>query len=119
MATIETAPSRRVDSKWLLVAGFYISAILACFSRAAQHDNALVDYIPNFLMACTAAGWCVVDARRRGKPIVLAVQFIMLIFWSLAVPIYLIATRGWRGVGWVIVNSILLTLVGIPFALMG
>ena len=41
---------------------------------------------------------CRNDARNRHKPILPVFQFIMLFSWPIAVPIYLIWSRGWKGV---------------------
>ena len=57
-------------------------------------------------LASSAAMWVVLDARHRGKPLVSIVQLIVMVFWQIAVPIYLIATRGLSGLGWTILNLI-------------
>jgi len=67
-------------------------------------------WIVSLLMASTAAMWVVFDARYRGKPLVRIVQLIVMGLWPIAVPIYLIATRGVRGLAWTILNLVGLVL---------
>lgn len=93
------------DHRSLIVVAFYVAAALIGSTSALSH-NALVAYLGKFLLACTAAEWCLIDASYRGRPMTWSVQFLTLIFWSIAVPIYLIATRGWRGVGWVLLHGV-------------
>jgi hypothetical protein len=102
---VETSPRPASDYRSLLVIAFYLSAALIGLTSALS-QNALVEYLGTFLMACTSAEWCLIDSSRRGKPMTWSVQFLVFVFWSIAVPIYLIATRGWRGAGWLVLNSI-------------
>jgi hypothetical protein len=105
MATIDSSAISANDYRWLLIAGFYVSTFLSGIIQAASH-NALVYYLSALLMACSATGWCVADARRRGKQLLPVVQLIALLFWFVAVPVYLLASRGWRGLGWIVLNAI-------------
>ena len=105
MATIESIATAPKDYRWLLVLGFYVAAALSGFTQALS-NNALVHYLNTLLMACSATGWCVVDARRRGKPLPPAVQLIALLFWFVAAPIYLLVSRRWCGFGWALLNVV-------------
>jgi hypothetical protein len=91
------------DYRWWIVVAFYVSAALVGVTSALS-QNALVAYLGTLLMACTAAEWCLIDSSYRGKPMTWSVQFLVFVFWSLAVPLYLIVTRGWRGVGWLLLH---------------
>jgi hypothetical protein len=114
MATTEAVTNAdavvRVDSRLRLVIGLYVATALAGSTQALS-VNALVYYLSSLLLACCATGWCVVDARQRGKPMLPIVKLLCLIFWTIAVPIYLIGSRGWRGAGWLLLHSIAMTLV--------
>lgn len=44
------------------------------------------------------AGICVVDSRLRKRPIVFTAQAALFFLWPVAVPVYLIWSRGWRGI---------------------
>ena len=100
---IEEKPKPR--SYWFPLVALYVATavwgVTQCFTQ-----NAGVYYLFALFMASMAAMWVVFDARHRGKPLVSAVQFLIFIFWPIAAPIYLIATRGIRGFGWSILNFI-------------
>ena len=63
------------------------------------------------VMASCAACWAVSDARDRGKPMLHILQLFVFLFWPIAVPIYLVATRGFRGVGVTVANAVGLMLM--------
>lgn len=86
------------DIRPLLVAGLCLLAMLAGMSRATQPENSLLAFLQSLLIATFAAYWCVVDARLRGRPIVPAIHILLLCLWPIAVPVYLIVSRKWRGV---------------------
>jgi hypothetical protein len=61
--------------------------------------------VPVSLMAALG-WWAVVDARLRGNPIpLLARPWFFLFAWFL-VPAYMVWSRGWRAVGWIVLNCI-------------
>jgi hypothetical protein len=72
------------------------------------------------MMAYTATYWCVVDSRILGRPIVQSLHWIIFFTWPLAVPIYLIYSRGGRGLVLVILHTIgLIVVCNIAFHLAG
>lgn len=42
--------------------------------------------------------WCSADAARRGRPLGHAWRWMIFLFWFVAVPAYLVWSRGWKGV---------------------
>jgi hypothetical protein len=93
------------DHRWLITVGFYVAAALTGVTDALS-NNALVYYLSATLLACSAGGWCAADASRSRNPMTWAVQLLTFLFWPIAVPIYLIVSRGWRGLGWLILNAV-------------
>ncbi len=85
--------------------GLYVAQValgaMQCFSL-----NGAWYWIVSLLMASTAAMWVAFDARHRGAPLINIVQLMVMGLWPIAVPIYLIATRGVRGLGWTILNFV-------------
>ena len=98
---IEEKPKPRLY--WFPLVALYVATVAwgvtQCFTQ-----NGGVYYLFALFMASMAAMWVVFDARHRGKPLVSVVQFLVFIFWPIAVPVYLIATRGVRGFGWSLLN---------------
>lgn len=60
---------------------------------------------------------CAADAKTRKRPVVRIVQFLMLLFWPLAVPVYCVVARRWVGLLWAMLFVItLLICYGLGFA---
>ena len=97
-------PQPKSDFRWLSIAQLYIASaawgLVQVFTR-----NAGLYYLFALFMASMAAWWTVSDARRRGHPILHIVQLFVFLFWPIAVPIYLIWSRGLRGVGWTLLHA--------------
>ena len=96
-------------SGWFPLVGLYVAQVASGAMQCFYLDGAWY-WIVSLLMASTAAMWVVFDARYRGKPLVRIVQLIVMGLWPIAVPIYLIATRGVRGLAWTILNLVGLVL---------
>lgn len=95
--------SSDMEVRRLLVIGSCLLAVLAGMRHAAQVNTVLLAYLQPLLMATFAAYWCVVDARMRTRPMIPAVHVVLFCLWPLAVPIYLIVSRRWRGIGLILV----------------
>ena len=95
--------------RWVALVALYLATltwgVVQCFTQ-----NAGVYYFFALFMGSMAAMWVVFDARLREKPLVSIVQFLVFISWPIAVPIYLISTRGFRGFGWSVLNFVCLVL---------
>ena len=98
------------DFRPLLVAGLYGVAAFWGFAQAVS-ENSLIYYLVAMLLSCFATAWSAVDARRRGKPLLPVLQMITFFSWPIAVPIYLIATRKWRGLAYALLHAIGLYIV--------
>jgi len=94
-----------LDPRQLILTGFYATAFLLGVLQT-NSSNSLLHWLASVLIALFAASWCVVDARRRGKPLLSIVQLIIFVTWVIAVPVYLIATRNVRGFGYALLHAI-------------
>ena len=79
-----------------------LHAVVACLSAHRVGGGALapaailLSICPGFL-----ATWaCDADARRRGAALPHSMQYVTLMTWGIAVPTYLVETRGWSGFLW-------------------
>ena len=62
-------------------------------------------------LASVASSWAVADARSRGHAMVHSVQYLILGSWPIAVPLYLMWSRGvLRGIGWTMLHALGLTI---------
>jgi hypothetical protein len=74
-------------------------------------SNAHLAWLGSVILAALSTGWCVVDARQRGRPLLSVVQMIMFITWFVSVPMYLIVSRGWRGLAYTVIHGIGISLI--------
>ncbi len=98
-------PLPKSDFRGLLVAQLYFTQTGWGVAQVFT-DNAGLELLIGLLMASVAAGWVVMDARQRGKPILHVVQFFLVFTWGVSVPVYLVWTRGLRGIGWLLLHTI-------------
>lgn len=105
-----------VDRRGLIIATVYG---LAAFGGVVEtiSSNSLVRWLLGLLFAWAVTSWCVSDARQRGRPLISVLQMIMFLTWIVSVPIYLISTRGWRGVAYTVMHTIGLYAITMFFVL--
>ena len=56
------------------------------------------------LIASISSVWMYRDAKKKGINIVGAIQFLLFFAWMIAVPIYLVYSRGKIGVAWAVLQ---------------
>jgi hypothetical protein len=88
------------------VFGYYGLAVFWGARNAIFAEQSAADILVNLLLAFCLALWAVADAKQRQKPIPRSLQFWFLMFAYVVVPGYVIRTRGWKGVGWVLLHAI-------------
>ena len=100
-----TESQPKSDLRWLLVTQLYVASLLwGVVQVFTQHAG--LYYLFGIFMASAAAWWAVSDARSRGRPILHIVQLFLFLLWPVAVPIYLISSRGIRGLGWSLLHAV-------------
>ena len=106
--TASEAPvaTRFRHTRWFLLAYYSLFAIWGVRSAWPTVPSRLDVCVPLALYAA-ATWWVIVDARARGRAIpVLSQQWFFLVA-GLLVPVYVMRTRGWRGVGAVALHGVL------------
>jgi hypothetical protein len=69
-------------------------------------EQSLLDLLVPVCFVIALGWWTVADAEARGHPIPLLAQpWFYLCGWLLT-PAYVIWSRGWRGVGWIVLHCI-------------
>ena len=97
---------------------YYTLAILwGCYSAltANVYVSALFDLLFRVAMSVCLALWAVADARQFYKPIPRFQQQWFVLLALVLVPGYVIVTRRWRGVGWVLVHALGWMLISTAF----
>ena len=95
---------------FLLICIYFLFALWS-IRRALFESIRLVDLAMSLALSAVMVKFCAVDSRCRGKTLLLSFHWIIFFTWPISVPIYLLCTRGIKGVGWVVLNIILLVLV--------
>jgi hypothetical protein len=98
------------SSRWRhtirFLAAFYALALVMGLRNLYYGEPSLLDLLVPIAFMLALGWWAVVDARVRGHPIpLLARPWFFLFAWFL-VPAYVVWSRGWRAVGWIVLNCI-------------
>ena len=85
---------------------FYATAAVWGVRSAYYWEPSHLDWIMTPIQALTLGWWAVTDARRRGRPMVWPARLAFVVLGGILAPIYFIWTRGWRGLGWVVLHAV-------------
>ncbi|MHC5540359.1 hypothetical protein ACYOEI_19230 [Singulisphaera rosea] len=88
------------------LAVFYGLAAISGFGNIDRSSASLLDLLIPLVMGFTLGWWALTDAKNRGRPIPLSAQPWFVLLAPSLVPGYLVWTRGWRGVLWVMLHAI-------------
>ncbi len=88
------------------LAAYYASAVVWGVRSIYPHEQSALDLLVPTLLAVALGWWAIADARVRGRPMPLLAQpwFVLIAF--LLVPGYVIWTRRWKGVMWLVLHSV-------------
>ena len=64
-----------------------------------------------WMMASTVTSWCVVDSHILGRPMLRITHEMTFLIWPAAVPLYLIWSRRFRGLGITLLHAVGLTVI--------
>jgi len=106
--------SRTYTTTWCSVYYLIVAVVGICqpFIVALDSD---ASYLSKVVVAFPGAYWLIRDAKVRGMHVPHVIQPGIVSCWTLVVPIYIIRTRGWRGVGYItlhIAGTIMVGLAG-------
>ncbi|QEL19571.1 hypothetical protein [Limnoglobus roseus] len=101
-----TAPPKFRHTRWFLIA-FYALAVGLGVRSIRPSDPSAFDLVGPLLFAVCLGWWGIVDARRRRQPIPLLSRPWFFLAAGIVVPMYVVYSRGWRGVGWIVLNAAL------------
>ena len=106
--SVSGAPHRINQTGVFRLFPILVSAAAWSISYLAGSDSAMGTNPTLFtlLLATASSTWVYHDAKRRGVKIVGAVNFLIFFGWLVAVPIYLIYTRGKTGWLWVVLQAV-------------
>jgi hypothetical protein len=89
------ASCRKVRLAYILTA-YFLFLVLVTHNLIAGQER-LLDYGIGTALAIAVTMACVYDAAVLGQPWSMGIRFAFLIFWPVALPLYILRTRGWWG----------------------
>lgn len=102
---------KRFSTQFLLILSIY--ALVACGSAFSvfHYADPTIDYACAIAIAILATIWAINDARLRGKTFHPILRMLHLLLFPLSLVIYLVCTRGIRGLGMAVLHAIALTVI--------
>jgi hypothetical protein len=104
------AAASSMHTLWLL-AIFYAIAIVWGVRSVYQSEPSVLDFLVPLANAICLGAWAIVDARRRKHPIPMSAQPWFVFLAIVLVPAYVVWSRGWRGLAWLLLHVMLWFLV--------
>jgi len=99
------APGRG-HTLWLLAALYGLAVFWGIRGIYASEPSRL-DLLVQLAFIIALGWWTIVDARRRQRPIPLLARPWFFLAGGFLVPLYVIWSRRWRGLGWMILHAAL------------
>lgn len=97
-------------TRWFLVV-WYAFAVVWGIRLAWHWIPSRLDFFVPVALWIALSWWAVVDAKSRGRAMSLSSQQWFYLFGWLLVPAYVVGSRGWRGVGYLILHGVLWLVV--------
>jgi len=95
---------------------FYVAIAIWGVLQCVAADSTVTYYLASLIVAFLATNWAVVDSRTRASGFVAILQCVYFFTWPIASLVYLVATRGIRGIGWWLIHAVgLLVTVCLTF----
>lgn len=91
---------------WFLLTYYSLAVLIGINEVASAGFGATGQLLLEVALAIALGTWAILDAERRGRPIVMSAQAWFLLLAYFVVPGYVIVSRGWKGLLWVVVHTI-------------
>lgn len=95
----------------MLISLFYLTFIVLGIQSSLLGDNYGPKVTTGFLLGLVGVSLVVVDSHIRKRPLIHSHQLIIYLTWPIAIPIYYVWTRKWRGLGFILLHIFLLISV--------
>jgi hypothetical protein len=90
---------------WFCVVFYALAALLGA-REALIGQRTPSELVLELAVVLCLGMWATGDARRRGRPIPRSVKIWFYVLALIVVPGYVIVTRGWKGLGWVVLHVV-------------
>lgn len=105
------AVSNLQRSRNLVLICIYLVFALSAIRSALFGVRRPADLAVALALSIAMVQFCIVDSRRRGKPLLHSFYWIIFFSWPFSVPVYWLWTRGIRGIIWAVLFVISLAAV--------
>ncbi|ELP34201.1 hypothetical protein [Rhodopirellula baltica] len=102
---------KRFSTQTLLVVSLYVLIGFASAFNVFHYDNATAYYACSIVFALLATMWAINDARSLARTFYPVLRMLHLLFCPISLAIYLVCTRGFRGLGMVALHIIAMMVV--------
>ena len=103
----------QIHLRRLLLVGLYFLAAAGAFCQGLRPDGGMLFFVFSLAFGCAMTGWCFVDSRILGRPIITSFHPLIFAAWPLAVPIYLVWSRKLRGFVLALVHAVALFVLSL------
>lgn len=93
-------------TRWLLLA-YYSLCVIWGVRNAWQSVPMRLDILVPLALYTAGSWWVIVDARTRGRAVPLHSRQLFFLIAALLIPAYVVWSRGWRGLGYLMLHGVL------------
>jgi hypothetical protein len=88
------------------LAAFYLLAVIGGGRSAYYWQPSHLDVLLNVTLVVVLSTWAIHDSMVHGRPIPLLARAWFVIAIGIVVPGYILWSRGWRGLGWLLLHAV-------------
>ncbi|MGQ0636786.1 MAG: hypothetical protein ACT4QC_19415 [Planctomycetaceae bacterium] len=88
-----------------LIAAAYLGFATICAHALLTSQRSRIDIFLALVVATFVSLACVADARILRRPLACPVRAALFFFWPIALPVYLLWSRGWWGLAIVLIHG--------------
>ncbi len=92
---------------------YVVLAIVSICDPFVFDTNSMAGNLARWALALPPAYWMINDAKLRGTFVPHVVQPLVVLLWGLIVPIYLLVTRKWWGLLYLVLHCVCGTVVSV------
>lgn len=123
--TLDQIPAERPNvaseywhTHWFLRA-FYALAVIWGLRNILYWKSSGLDVLMPIVFAGLLSWWAFVDASQRRHPIPILARAWFFLSAGIMVPAYVVWSRGWRGIGWMVLHVVLWYLLATAIMFIG
>lgn len=85
---------------------FYTLAVMWGIRQVYYWEPSPLDFLVSVALTIALGWWAIVDAKRRQRPIPLLARPWYVLAAGVLVPVYVLSSRRWRGLGWLALHAV-------------